>query len=285
VARLQQQIATLNQNITLFQDRSKLAKARFEIGTTAKNEYLQAEIDLKAQQASILDFENQLKQAKTTLNAFLARDPATDFRVDSTVQQVELPLRDTILRNLDSNNYRILSSQASERALIEQYKVIRAQRYPLIGISAGLGFARVNNSAGFTLLNQTLGPQAGFTLSVPLFNGGIVKRQLQVNDLQLKNQQIQTQSIRNELRATLTNAYNEYDNARRRYELEQENIKLVQENVFIGTERFKRAAITQVELREIQFSLIEAQARLIDAQYIMKVDAVTLQFVTSALAN
>jgi outer membrane protein len=285
VARLQQQIATLDSSISLFLDRVKLAKARFEIGTTAKNDYLQAEIDLKAQQASLLDLENQLKQAKTTLNAFLARDPSADFIVDSAVQQVELPLRDTVLRNLDSNNYRILSSQASERALIEQYKVIRSARYPLIGISAGLGFARVNNSAGFTLLNQTLGPQAGFTLSAPLFNGGVVKRQLQVNDLQLKAQQIQTQSIRNELRATLTNAYNEYDNARRRYELEQENVKLVKENVFIATERFKRAAITQVELREIQFSLIEAQARLIDARYIMKVDAVTLQFVTSSLAQ
>lgn len=285
VARLQQQISTLQQTITLFQDRVKLAKARFEIGTTAKNDYLQSEIDLKAQQASLLDLENQLKQAKTTLNAFLARDPSTEFQVDSTVQVVEFPRRDTVLLRLDSNNYRILSSQASERALIEQYKVIKSQRYPLIGISAGLGFARVNNSAGFTLLNQTLGPQAGFTLSIPLFNGGVVRRQLQVNDLQLKNQRIQTQSIRNELRATLVNAYNEYDNAHQRYLLEQENLKLVEENVFIATERFKRAAITQVELRQIQLNLVESQARLIDAQYTMKIDAVTLQFVTSGLAG
>ena len=285
IARLQQQIGTLQQTITLFRDRAKLAKARFEIGTTAKNDYLQAEIDLKAQQASLLDLDNQLRQAKTTLNAYLARDPSTDFKVDSTVQEIEFPRRDTVLQRLDSNNYRILSSQASERALIEQYKVIKSQRYPLIGISAGLGFARVNNSAGFTLLNQTLGPQAGFTLSIPLFNGGVVKRQLQVNDLQLKNQRIQTQSIRNELRATLVNAYNEYDNAHSRYLLEQENLKLVEENVFIATERFKRAAITQVELRQIQLNLVESQARLIDARYTMKIDAVTLQFVTSGLAQ
>ncbi len=285
IARLQQQISTLQQTITLFEDRVKLAKARFEIGTTAKNDYLQSAIDLKEQQTTLLSLQNQLQQAKTTLNTFLARDPNIDFSVDSTVQTIPLPQQQQVLQSLDTSNYRILSSQASERALVEQYGIIKSQRYPAVGVSAGLGFARTNNSAGFTLLNQTLGPQAGFTLSIPLFNGGVVRKQLQVNDIQLKSQKIQTQSIRNELRGTLVNAYKEYENAQQLYALQEENLKLIRENNFIATERFKRAAITLVELREVQINLVTAQARLIDAQYTMKLDAVALQFLTGSLAN
>jgi outer membrane protein len=285
IARLQQQISTLQQTITLFEDRVKLAKARFEIGTTAKNDYLQSEIDLKEQQTTLLGFQNQLQQAKTTLNTFLARDPNIDFSVDSTVQTITLPEQQQVLRSLDTSNYRILSSQASERSIIQQYGIIKSLRYPALGISAGLGFARTNNSAGFTLLNQTLGPQAGFTLSIPLFNGGVVRKQLQINDIQLKSQQIQTQSIRNELRGTLVNAYKEYANAQQQYALQQENLILIRENNFIATERFKRAAITLVELREVQINLVTAQARLIDAQYTMKLDAAALQFLTGSLAN
>ena len=285
IARLQQQISTLQQTITLFEDRVKLAKARFEIGTTAKNDYLQSAIDLKEQQTTLLGFQNQLQQAKTTLNTFLARDPNIDFSVDSTVQTISLPPQQQVLQSLDSSNYRIRASQASEKALVAQYGVIKSQRYPALGVNAGLGFAQSNNSAGFTLLNQTLGPQAGFTLSIPLFNGGVVRKQLQVNDIQLRSQNIQTQSIRNELRGTLVNAYREYENAQQQNALQEENLKLIRENNFIATERFKRAAITLVELREVQINLVTAQARLIDAQYTMKLDAVALQFLTGSLAN
>ena len=285
IARLQQQISTLQQTITLFEDRVKLAKARFEIGTTAKNDYLQSAIDLKEQETTLLSLRNSLQQAKTTLNTLLARDPNIDFSVDSTVQTISLPQQQQVLQSLDTSNYRIRSSQASEQALVAQYGIIKSQRYPALGINAGLGFAQSNNSAGFTLSNQTLGPQVGFTLSVPLFNGGIVRKQLQVNDIQVKSQKIQTQSIRNELRGTLVNAYKEYENAQQQYALQEDNLKLIRENNFIATERFKRAAITLVELREVQINLVTAQARLIDAQYTMKLDAVALQFLTGSLAN
>ena len=285
IARLQQQIAALKETIVLFEERVKLSKARFEIGTSAKNDWLQSQVDLNDQRNTIMEIENSILAAKTTLNNLLSRNPSIAFTVSDSVEAVLLPPKNIVLQNIDSLNPQILSAQKSESALMYQYKEIKSQLYPTVSLIAGTNFFRSNNSAGFTLLNQTYGPQAGFTVAIPLFQGGIVKRQLQVNDLQLKTQKTQTENLRNTLQTTLVNAYNEYDNAKRQYTLQQENLALIKENSFIAMERFRRAAITLVDLRQVQLSLVATQTNLINALYVMKMDEVALQFLTGSLVN
>jgi len=285
VARLQKQLTALQENIKLFEERVKLSKARFDIGTAAKNDYLQSQVDLNDQKNSMLVMEKDMLEAQTALNNLVSRDPDTKFVVNDSVDVVILPSKSEAIENLDSLNPQILAAKTNETAILYQNRIIRAQRAPSISIGAGGVFNRAQNGAGLTLLNQTVGPQAGVTLSIPLFTGGIVKRQLQINDIELKTQKVQTASLRNDLRTSLVNAYNEYDNAKRQYELQQQSLALIQENSFIAMERFRRAAITLVDLRQVQISLVTTQTNLINARYTMKLDEVSLQYLTGTLVN
>lgn len=285
IARLQQQQSALTKTIVLFEERVKLSKARFEIGTAAKNDWLQSQVDLNDQRNTIMVLENDIQVAKTNLNNVLSRDPGIAFAVNDSVDAVTLPAKNIALQNIDSLNPQILSAKRQEIVIMDLYKEIKSQLYPVVSLIAGANFVRSNNSAGFTLLNQTYGPQAGFTVAIPLFQGGIVKRQLKVNDLQLKTQKTETENIKNSLQTTLVNAYNEYENAQGRYALQQENLSLIKENSFIAMERFRRAAITLVDLRQVQLSLVATQANLINALYVMKMDEVSLQYLTGSLVN
>jgi len=278
IARLQQQLAALKETIVLFQERVKLSKARFEIGTAAKNDYLQSQVDYNDQRNAMLQIENDILVAKTALNNVMSRDPAIAFTVSDSVARVTLPAKTIALQNIDSLNPQILSNRKQELVILDQYKEIRSQLYPTVNLLASANFVRANNSAGFNLLNQNYGPQAGFGVTIPLFQGGIVKRQLQVNDIQLKTQKTQTENLRNSLQTTLVNAYNEYDNAQRQYSLQQENLALIKENSFIAMERFRRAAITLVDLRQVQLSLVGTNTNLINALYLMKINELTLQY-------
>ncbi|MES2776883.1 MAG: TolC family protein [Bacteroidota bacterium] len=285
VARLQQQLSALKETIGLFEERVKLSKARFEIGTAAKNDWLQSQVDLNDQRNTMMQIENDIQAAKTVLNNLMSRDPATQFAVNDSVDAVILPSKNLVLQNIDSLNPQILSAKRQELVILDQYKEIKSQLYPTVSLIAGANFVRANNSAGFNLLNQNYGPQAGFGISIPLFQGGVVKRQLQVNDIQLKSQRTQTENLRNTLQTTLVNAYNEYENAQRQHALQQENLALIKENSFIAMERFRRAAITLVDLRQVQLSLVTTQTNLINALYTMKLNQVTLQYLTGALVN
>ena len=285
IARLQQQLSALKESIVLFEERVKLSKARFEIGTAAKNDYLQSQVDINDQRNTMLEIENSILAAKTSLNNLLSRNPATAFSVNDSVAAVTLPARNLVLQNIDSLNPEVLSARKNELVIMDQYKEIKSQLYPTVSLNAGTNFVRSNNSAGFTLLNQTYGPQAGFTVTLPLFQGAIVKKQLQVNDIQLKTQKTQTENLRNSLQTTLINAYNEYDNAKRLYALQQENLALIKENSNIAMERFRRAAITLVDLRQVQLSLVSTNTNLINALYMMKLSEVSLQYLTGSLVN
>jgi outer membrane protein TolC len=85
-----------------------------------------------------------------------------------------------------------------------------------------------------------------------------------------KNQTVQIDRLKNDLMSALANAYFNYNNAQRQYQLEQKNLEVVQENNVIGMERFRKASITTVELRQIQINLVESLNRLIIARYTMK---------------
>ncbi len=285
IARLQQQLSALKETMVLFEERVKLSKARFEIGTAAKNDYLQSQVDLNDQRNTMMQLENNILVAKTTLNNLLSRDPALGFAVNDSAEVITLPAKNTALQNIDSLNPQVLAAKRQEMVIMDLYKEIKSQLYPVVSLNAGGNFGRSNNSAGFTLLNQNYGPQAGFTVTLPLFQGSVVKRQLQVNNIQLKTQKTQTENLRNSLQAMLANAYNEYNNAKQQYGLQQENLVLIKENSNIAMERFRRAAITLVDLRQVQLSLVATNTNLINALFTMKTDEVALQFLTGSLVD
>jgi outer membrane protein TolC len=154
--------------------------------------------------------------------------------------------------------------------LYQQQREINANRLPTVTLNAGAGLNNSVNSAGFTLRNTTYGPNAGIQLAVPIFQGGVVKQNLKVNAVQQKSQQVQIESLRNDLMTALAAAYNNYNNAKKLYDLELQTLEVVKENNVIAMERFRKASITSVELRQTQINLIESQTRMINARYQMK---------------
>src|SRR2546430_12158682 len=50
--------------------------------------------------------------------------------------------------------------------------------------------SRTLNTQGFSLLNLNYGPFAAVTLNIPIFNGGIYRRQEQIAGINIKNAQL-----------------------------------------------------------------------------------------------
>ncbi|MBK7883222.1 MAG: TolC family protein [Chitinophagaceae bacterium] len=271
IVRLQQQARATKEVIGLYEERFKVADARFRIGTAAKPDMLQAQVDLNEQRSNLLTIENSISIAKTDLNTFLARDPATPF---NTTDSFTLTTPVNILslqQKIDLQNPDVLVAQSNLFVLMQRKREINADRLPTATLNGFYNFVRNRNSAGFTLLNQTSGPSGSIGITVPIFNGGIIKRQLEVINIEIKNQDIITNKLKNQLQSNLAKAYLNYSNGLKLVEFEQKNMELVKENNFINLERFKKLSITSVELRQGQINYTDAQTRLINAQYQAKI--------------
>ena len=267
IVQLQQQIAATQQAIFLNEERLKIATAKFKIGTAAKTDVLQAEVDVNEQQSILKSTQNSIANAKINFNTILAKPANSQVLIVDSFKtympiQIEIVQQKIALQNPD-----VLLANSNLLVLLLAKKEINAQLLPAATLSSNYNFSRNKSEAGFTLLNQNYGPTAAIGIAIPLFNGGNVKQQLKVADIQISNQQLVVAQIKNQIQALLNTAVNNFNNANELALMEQKNLLLIAENNKINMEKFKLLSITSIELRQGLLNFSTAQSRLIQAQF------------------
>ena len=277
LVRLNLQVRATTAIIDLSKEREKIAETRFNVGSAAKTDLLQASIDLNTQLVNLTNIQQQIRVNRSILNNLLKREPDAPLAVLDTAFGQQLVDMEDYKKRTESQNFQLLLAQRDRALLLQDRRIINAQRLPVLSINSNTSFNRNKATGGFFLTNQTYGPNIGVNLAVPIFNNNITRTQLKVNELQQKQQQLQYDLLKTEIRRDLQVAFDEYKNALSISEVEKENVKLAKENNYISTERFRKLQSNSIELRQAQLSLIEAQDRYINAAYRAKVAATTLQ--------
>jgi outer membrane protein len=285
IVRLKQQAIATKEVISLYQERLKIAETRFNVGSSAKPDLLQAQVDLNEQKSLLLTIENNIVIGKTLLNNILARNPATEFETADSFSHARPVDIASIQQKVNAQNPDVLLAQGNLAVLMQTKKEINALRLPSATIGGNYNFVRNKSAAGFNLLNQTYGPSGTFGLQVPIFNGGLIKRQVQVAAINIQNQQIALEQLHNQLNSSLTNSYLNYTNGIKLVEMEKQNLVIVKENNYINIERFKKSSITSVELRQGQVNFSNAQTRLIDALYQVKVSEAEMMLLAGEIMS
>lgn len=284
IVTLNEQLDATHEQISLFEDRLNLSRIKYDIGTGAKYEMLEAEVDLNEQKSNLIQIQNSIKLAKSSLSALLGQNPDTAFHIADTILVMPLPPLGETLDKIELQNPDMQMANAGLNVLYQTKKEINAAILPSVTLNGFYNFNRSSNSAGFNLFNQTYGPSGNIGLSVPLFNGGVTRKQLQVADVNIRNQQISIQKMKNDLKEAVQSAYINYQSALSTIELETNNLKLASENIVIATERYKKLNITSVELRQIQLSYNSTQFRLFNALYQAKTAEAMIALLTGDIS-
>jgi outer membrane protein len=267
IVRLNQQLKVTMAGIGLSEERVKIAETRFRVGSSPKTDLLQAQVDLNVQRMALANLQLQVQQTKAILNNLLKRDPVLNFEVADTSFNVNPVDLKEIQDKLPVQNFELLRARRDLAILLQTKREINSQRLPVVTLNGAYNFGRNQNSAGFNLFTLTYGPNLGINISIPIFNGNTVRTQLKVNEIQTRNRQLETEQLQNQLNLSIVNAYSDYTNALSNVKTETLNVALAQENNFIALERFRKLQTSSIELRQAQLSLVDAETRLINAQF------------------
>lgn len=275
IVRQKQQLRALQEQMAVSEERVKLAERKFQVGTGAKPELLQARVDYNAQRAQALQQEALIIQLKAQLNASVNLQLSNDYDVADTIL-INLDLdRADFEQNVENTNYAL---QAMRKNLTISDLLVREQRaqgLPSLDMNGAFNFSRLDNAILLNPFGPTFnfsqGFNFGFTLNIPILNNMNNKRLIQQSRIFERRQQIAYEQQKVNVNIALQNAFTNYENAKQILLVEEENISLARENVFIALEVFRRGASTFVELRTAQQSLLEAYTRLINARYNAKV--------------
>lgn len=271
IVRQKQQLKAIEEQMSLNEERVKVAEKKLSVGLGAKPELLQGKVDLNAQKAARMKQMTLIDQLKEQLNQLMNVELNTRYEVaDSIPYRNDIILGD-ILGTVENTNTQLLATKKNIDISKLTLKERKAELWPTVSFNSAYNYSRTTNQSvinSFTpLFNRNNGFNYGVGISIPILNGFNVRRQIKQAQLDIDYLNIFYNQQKSIIDLNITNAFKDYDLQKRTLALEEENIVLARENVYIAVERLRLGVATYLELRETQKSLQDAYDRLIAARY------------------
>lgn len=275
IARQEQQLKAIREQMEINQIRVTLAERRLDIGVGTKPDVLQSKVDLNAQRAAELEQQTLMGQLKAQLNQLMNIAIDADYLVnDSIPLNTSIALGD-IQSGMQTNNPALLLAQKNIDIAALTLRERRAEQFPVVSFNGAYNFSRTNNDIALNqalpLFNQNKGFNYGLTATIPIFNNFNQRRLIRQAKLDIQFRELVYANQKSQLNLAVINAFKEYEQQKKALALEEENILLAKENVNIALEVYRLGASTILQLREAQISLESAYNRLISARYDTKV--------------
>ncbi|MBP7810360.1 MAG: TolC family protein [Bacteroidia bacterium] len=267
IVRINGLIKASQQNLSIYEEREKLAKIKLDIGSDSKVDLLLTQSDQNKAKSDLLKLQQQLLAAKVNLNNLLARPVDVDFKTKDTITLNYEPAYDELKKSMVKNNSSILISMQNEMIAEQSIKESKASILPQIQLNASYNFVQSQSQAGFVFLNRQNGLNAGVTAGWLLFNGGRNSKLTKERQIRLLNQKNFTELYKLQVDAIAYINYQNYLTTKKILELETENLKSSQELLNISMERYKIGKANLLETKETQKNFEDAQVRYINAQY------------------
>jgi outer membrane protein, multidrug efflux system len=273
---LDNQLDILNQNIEIQKNAlqivklqkqaakvTELAVKRFE-AEVAKNQSLV--FDLKQR---IVETENRIKFLIGTTDMSISRD-AQEFMRNSV-----LDVKSGIPSQLLSNRPDIRQAELSLEAAKIDVKVAKANFYPSLGLSAGLGFQAFQPGLLFTSPESLMFGLAGDVLA-PLVNRNAIKaRYNAANAKQMQAVLAYEQTVLNAF-LEVKNQATRIQNLEGNFEQKTKQVEALTESINIANNLFKSARADYVEVLLTQREALESRMELVETRLSQHLASISL---------
>lgn len=283
VVRQRSYMKTLEQSIEVSKKQLEIIAVKRKIGFANDADYFQAEIDLHSKEQDLQSQKIILEQGKADLFNLLSMpaDSSAMF-TDSIAIENNIKLEDVLNKFNQNPDIVAADQQITINTLAE--KQTAAQRYPTLRVNSGLNYGRNSSNGGQILLNQSYGPYVGLGLSVPIYNGSILKRQQQAAAINTHIARVQKDATILNYQTDLTKTYQMYIHTLDLIATQYAINRLTEQLVNLTLQRFSLSQATILEVRAAQQSFEEAGYKLVNLNYAAKAAEIELKRVAGILA-
>ncbi|MFR3215694.1 MAG: TolC family protein [Dysgonomonas mossii] len=280
-------LKNLKSAVKLSKERLRIVEARYEIGAGSRLDLQQAKVDFNSDSSRLIKQYEVLYTSRISLNQMMAADNIEQLIVttDSIIEFNQFINKDDIWqKTLSANTFLLLSNKNKNLSLLD-LKTAQSENYPYLKLNAGYGYTKNIYNTG-TIDNQNnLGLTYGLTIGFNLFDGFNRKRKQKNARIEVENKELQYEQTILSLKADFSNMWMAYRNNIDLANLEKENVQTAKENHEIAIERYKLGDLSGIELREAQNSLLEAEERLVQAEYNTKLCEISLMQISGQVIS
>jgi outer membrane protein TolC len=273
-------LKNLKYAVSLSKERLRIVEARYNIGSMSRLDLQQARVDFNADSSSLIKQYEVVNTSAIVLNQLMAlEDVSQKLPVSDTLITTDLLLNEPLLweKTMEANS-RLLLSEKNKTLSELDLKAFKSRNFPYLKLNAGYGYTLnlYDTESSSVERQNNLGFNYGFTLGYNLFDGMNRKREQKNARITIQNRDLEHERLELSLKADLANMWMAYQNNLELANLEKENQEAARENYEIAMERYRLGDLSGIELREAQNSLLEAEERLLQAQFNTKLCEISL---------
>ena len=267
----------LSYAVKLSRERLRIVQDRYVIGNNSRLDLLQARVDFNADSAeSVKQFE-RLSTSRIRLHELMGEsDVNTKLYMKDTIIYNDYALNfDELWQATLETNAELLASSQEKRLAELDYQSIKSRDYPYMRLNASYGYTHNRYEINANKKRSEWGADFGVTVGFNLFDGKR-SRERKNAKIAINNAELEHKNLELTLYADINELWQAYENNRRLLSLERQNVVAARENYDIAYERYLLGNLSGIEMREAQKSLLDAQDRLLDAEYNTKVCEISL---------
>jgi outer membrane protein, adhesin transport system len=272
--------------VDLSRERARIDEERYLLGASSKLELLQSIVYLNADSSRLARQNEAILESAVRLKTLMALENLEEIIIlqDTAVAYNPKLFYDELLESTLEYNTGLQIARKNHVISELDYKIIASRSYPYLNLNSGYNYAyrgygrgTVSDYGAISLNNQqTRVLNYGVTLGMEIFNGYNRRREKTNALIEVENRVYQLQEIEQEVKADLLTMYYAYENNLRLVQMEEQNLGVARENLEIALERYRLGALSGIELREVQKSLLDAEERLISIKFQTKLAEISL---------
>jgi len=283
---VQQKLLDLyHESLQISTQRRKFAKVRLEVGKGSELTYLQSTVDMNADSANYMRQQAVVQNAASDLNLLLCRDLNTNILVEKNIPVNDGLIYDDLWNKVQEQSPDLQEARSAINLANLTSKEIKSIRMPRLSINTAYSYSKMQSDVGTFLSNRNLGFSAGVTLNYNIFNGFTNNQKLKAAQIREESAIQDAELQKLSLEANLMQVYNDFVTNKKLIHFEDENIQFARLNWGIAQEKYKLGAMNDIELRDTQKKLLDAENRLIQSLFRCKSAEIELLRISGQLSD
>ena len=277
----------LKSAVKLSGEQLRIVEARYQIGDLSRLDLQQARVDFNSDSSRLIYQYEVLNTSRIKINELMGIENVETplIAADTSIILKPIAAKDELWNSVLSSNVLLQLTQKDIVLSKLNLKNIESRYYPYVRLNTGYGFSHFNYDLGSFDKQRTWGPNVGVTVGINIFDGFNKRREQKNARTRIQNTKLEREQMELAIKSDFANMWQSYLNNLKLFKLEKENVEVARENYNIAIERYKLGDLAGIRLREAQNSLLDAEERLVTAQYNIKMNEIALKQISGRVTD
>jgi outer membrane protein TolC len=258
-------VEVADQQIKLSETQLALARARFEAGTVARLDVLQAEVELANAKARRIQARAQVDTAMQALRTVLSLPQTQPLQLDGSLDEPVTGQAREELDRLLPERPDLQAFQSRRDAAQYASNLAQGEWKPSLSFTGNMQYQQ--DSFGSLLATDNQSYAFGIQLNVPLFAAPGAAARKNVAQAQIRQAEHGLRFATDNARLELESAWTALEAAAEVVSTQEKALELARESVGIAQVSYENGVITSAELNDAQVRLLATEWLLMQAKY------------------